>query len=91
MKSPAHYEGGGAELRAWALLPSLKVQRAVIYLSGGRDWYRGAGFPVPAFAPAPRSAFSAGSFDGEAGKTAAHCLAYYVRNPCKGRRHVTAA
>src|ERR1035437_9206082 len=28
---------------------------------------------------------------GEVGKTAARCLAYYVRKPCKGRRHVTAA
>ena len=44
-----------------------------------------------AIAAAPRSALSAGAFDGEVGKTAARCLAYYVSNPCKGRRHVTAA
>jgi hypothetical protein len=47
------------------LLPSLKVQRAVIYLSGDRDWYRGANFPVPAVAPALRSAPLVGAFDGE--------------------------
>jgi hypothetical protein len=33
------------------LLPSLKVQRTVIYLSADRDWYRGAGSHVPAVVP----------------------------------------
>jgi hypothetical protein len=34
---------------------------------------------------------SAALFDGEVGKTAPCCLAYYVRDPCKARRHVTPA
>jgi hypothetical protein len=70
---------------------SCEVQRAVIYLSADRDCCRGAGFLVPAFVPALRSALSADAFDGEVGKTATRCLGYYVRNPTKGRGHVTAA
>ena len=54
---------------------SCEVQRAVIYLSGGRDCYRGAGSLVPAVVPARRVAHLVDAFDGEVGKTSARCLA----------------